>query len=101
MKIKKNELFFFLGLLLFLIKSFIDSSIVLNNFNKYEDYLLFFSYLCFVINILINIDSELLKNIRNIRSIINYRNFYVCFFYIYSFSFYNININFSKVCGYR
>ena len=58
MKIKKKELFFFIGIILFLLKSWASASLIFDRLLKYDNALLLLSYLCFSINILINIRSE-------------------------------------------
>lgn len=75
MKIKKNELMFFIGIIILAFKSLFSVSIIINVSDFVSNILLFVSYFCFIFNIIINKIN--LKELRNICIFISNRTFYI------------------------
>lgn len=68
MKIKKQEIFFWLGIILFLLRTWINVSQLLERLSGFVGIITLLSYLCFLINILVNLNKESIFNIRKIHS---------------------------------
>lgn len=88
MKIRKNELLFFIGISIITIRSIIQASVIIDITDTISNILLLSAYICFTLNILINKIN--LKEARNIFRFNINRNINVYFFKIYCFSYINI-----------
>ena len=97
MKIKENELLFFIGISIIAIRSIMQSSVIINISDMISNIFLFSAYICFILNILINKIN--IKELRGIHKFNIYRNAYICFFKIYRFSYISICTYINEKCG--
>lgn len=84
MKIKKNELIFFIGIIILALRSLIQSSSIIDISNLVSNILLFIAYTCFIFNIVVNKIN--LKELRSIFILDFYWFSYIYCFKIYCFS---------------
>lgn len=78
MKIKKNELMFFIGMTILAFRSLIQASIIIEINDFISNIILFIAYICFIFNIVINKIN--LREFRNLYFFTFYWLAYICFF---------------------
>lgn len=81
MKLNKKEVFFFLGIFLLLLKSWLNASAFFSEVESLESILILFSYISLFINVIIN--KPTYKEIRNIFSSYNICNANIYSFYLH------------------